>query len=721
MKKAHNFKWLKIFWPRPFDVEAVRSILIRIATMGRSGHIAFEVRASKESVRYLMGASEGDLLKLHDLIASVLPNTRFSGSDEHVQRADVSVARKLKLSHAGLSLDTGNTEAVIHALLAALAEAGHRDEEMVLQMILGNSCTPSFLPDKPANPSASWLDALRGTVGQAGGEAKRLMREKTECHGFGALARIGTSIQDIRKAQGHIRAVCGALRTMETAGARLSLAPCRPEDLNSVARPWFFPTRLSTKELPAFLGWPVGKLEYPGVAGLHPRVILPPRGYRGNDRAFGVTSIGDLKLGISAQDSLRHTVFVGPTGVGKSTAMRNLILADVASGRSVVVVDPKSDLIHSILERVPEERTEDVVVISPSASSPVGLNPLSTGGKSPTLTADTILATLQDLFADSWGVRTQDILTAALTTLASIKGSNLIWLPALLTDDSFRRRLLKHISDPVGLDAFWAGYESMSPAERNQVIAPVMNKLRQFLLRPELRAVLGQSEPKFQMSDIFYKRRIVLVELNKGIIGRDSAKLLGSLLIGQLWTLALGRAAIPPEKRRIVSVYIDEVADYLRLPGDLSDALSTARGMGVGLTLAHQFRNQLSANLRAAIDANVQNKVAFTLGAADARDMAAMAAGLEPEDFMLLPEYNVYATLLQGGKSTGWLSGKTLPASEALRPADELKAKSMAAYGRDKAEVVKEYLNAIGYLDRGDGKDDDTPDEPFSRRKRGET
>jgi hypothetical protein len=217
------------------------------------------------------------------------------------------------------------------------------------------------------------------------------------------------------------------------------------------------------------------------------------------------------------------------------------------------------------------------------------------------------------------------------------------------------------------------------------------------------------------MSDVFTKRRIVLVPLNKGVIGHESAKLLGALVIGQLWTLALGRASIPPERRHVVNVYIDEVQDYLKLPGDLSDALSQARGLGVALTIAHQYRSQLPQNLKAAIDANVRNKVVFGLNSGDARDMAAMAPSLEAVDFTLLPRYGVYASLQANGKSTGWVSGKTNKAMSATRPAYELRAKSMALYGMDAKEVEREYLSLLGYNKKGKT---NASEEPIGRRKR---
>lgn len=717
MKTAIELSWHEVIWPRPFSEDAVRDLLTRLATMNRCGHLVFEVRAAQGRIRYLVGVAEQDRHQLREVFGAVLPSIRFRAEKEHTHRAAMTLAKSLKLSRPILSLHTNNTEAIIRAVLASLAQTKHKGDETVVQLILGQAYTPSLLPDKLPDPNASWLDALRGSIGKASAESKRLMKEKADCYGFGAGIRIGAVAEDDRRMAGYIRSVYAALKTAETVGTRLELGSDRAEALNVGKRPWHLPLRLSIKELPLFLGWPLGETEFSGVTGLHPRIMLVPKDYLGDKRSFGKVSMSKVPLGISAQDSLYHTVLLGPTGAGKSTAMLHLILADIQAGRSVLVIDPKADLVNDILERLPEERADEVVIIDPSDSSPVGLNPLKVESNNPALTADTVLAVLHDLFADSWGIRTQDILSAALMTLTQVKGASLVWLPALLTDDKFRRKILKNIHDPIGLDAFWSGFEAMTLAERNQVIAPVLNKLRQFLLRPELRAILGQSEPKFSMADIFHKRRIVLVPLNKGIIGQESARLLGSLIVGQLWALALGRAALPAEKRHIVNVYIDEVQDYLRLPGDLSDALSQARGLGLSLTLAHQFRNQLPAHLRAAIDANAQNKVIFGLNAGDAREMAAMAPELEAVDFMLLPRYAVYAALQYRGKSTGWISGRTAPPSPAIRSAVELKAKSMETYGRDAALVEEEYLRAIGFKQ---SPDDINPDEPIGRRKRGE-
>ncbi len=359
---------------------------------------------------------------------------------------------------------------------------------------------------------------------------------------------------------------------------------------------------------------------------------------------------------------------------------------------------------------------DEVVIIDPSDPCPVGFNPLAFQNcQSPSLLADAVLSVLKEIWSDSWGVRIQDVLNAALLTLAEIEGASLLWLPALLTDEAFRRDVCSKVRDRVALKPFWEQFDSLRENERRQWIDPVLNKLRQFLLRPGLRNVLGQAHPKFSLADLFYHRRIVLVPLNKGMIGGESARLLGSLIVGLTWTLALSRAGIPAEKRHIVSVYIDELQDYLSLPTDLSDALAQARGLGVGLTLAHQYRDQLPPNIRSGIDANARNKIVFGLNAKDARDYAAMAPELSAEDFMSLPRYQVYASIQSGGKHTGWIQGRTLPPTPAVRDAAELKALSQAAYGIPAEEVEEAYLNMFN--------PDNIPAEspgnaPIGRRKR---
>ena len=325
---------------------------------------------------------------------------------------------------------------------------------------------------------------------------------------------------------------------------------------------------------------------------------------------------------------------------------------------------------------------------------PVGLNPLSTYGRSPELVADQLLYVFHSLYAQNWGPRTQDILHSALLTLVRNKQMTLIALPLLLTNTGFRRKLVATIDDPIGLEPFWALYENWSEAERTNAISPVMNKLRPFLLRPQIRAIIGQVNPRFNIREIFTKRTILLVNLAKGELGPETAALLGSLVIAQIWQATLGRSKVTPEKRHPVFIYVDEFQDYLRLPIDFSDALAQARGLGVGFVLAHQYMHQLDVPMRSAVINNVQSRIAFRLPFEDAKHLAA-GTNLEPEDFQSLGAYLCYVQLLARNSVQPWCSSKTLLAANPISDPDLIRNASRENYGMDRDQVENSILNLI--------------------------
>lgn len=259
-------------------------------------------------------------------------------------------------------------------------------------------------------------------------------------------------------------------------------------------------------------------------------------------------------------------------------------------------------------------------------------------------------------------------------------------LPLLLTDAGFRRRVVPTVSDPIGLQPFWSAYEAWSEQERIAAIAPVMNKLRPLLLRPEMRAVIGQAKGSFDLRRVFTERKILLVNLSKGLLGPETSALLGSLVISQLWQVVLGRVAIAPERRHPVFVVVDEFQDYLHLPVDLADALAQARGLGVGFALAHQYMHQLDVSMRSAVLANAQSRIAFRLGNEDARVLAAGSA-LAPDDFQSLGAFQCYAQLVARDAIQPWCSAQTLPPGKPTSDPAAVRAASREHYGVDRAET----------------------------------
>lgn len=593
--------WRQLHWPRPVDRKLLLGVLKRLAAEPRRRPLVFEARARAGQVNYLLGGDVSTLTRAARLIEELLPGTRLSALTE--PRASLPRCARLQIRVQALSLDTDTPIDAARVLLEALATAVKSGEETALQVALGPGIAPQSTSEKVNDPDSSWLDLLLRGNRPALPSVHTAVRSKRGQFGFRAVVRVAAAAPTEAARRALMVGLQSALGTLRASGNEIRLVRDFDGALDDARVPRSWPVNLTIEEIATLLAPPIGAHSLPGLPSPHPKLLGPGPGYREPTDAFAMSTAhgSNLKLGSDIRGRLYHSIFLGPTGAGKSTAMLHLIRADINAGRSVVVLDPK-DLVSDVLTQIPPHRLDDVVVIDPTQPNPVGLNPLITPGSNAELTADGILAIFKDLFASSFGPRTTDVMHAALLTLAYHGKASLVWLPRLLTDPTFRRKLTATLNDPVALEPFWAQFDALSPGQQAQTIAPSMSRLRQLLLRPSLRAVLGQVEPKFQLQDIFTKRRIVLVALNKGIVGPEAAKLLGSLIVAQLWQLTLARATTLAERRTPVSVYVDEMQDYLHLPTDLSDALSQSRSLGVAWHLAHQYRGQAPQDLLAAID-----------------------------------------------------------------------------------------------------------------------
>ena len=698
--------WHQLRFALPLAIETAVGLVERILADGSLGRVVLELRACGGQATWALGASAGE--RLVSVVRELVPGCRVSRgfSRRTVDQAVVVSARPV-----GAGLATDRLVAVVRAVLAALAVTAE-GEELVVQLQLGRRFSPQVLGR--VEPQG-WLELLGLVpIPSLSGERGRRMRAQVGRHRAAVCLRLGVRAASPLRQRVLLQGLLGALRLLEGPGVRLRARTEQPAKLDAVRRPWRTGLELGAGEIVAMASWPIGEGALPATPSAHPRVLALPQA-RETQRAFatGVADQAGERLGISIGDALYHTVLLGPTGAGKSTALAHLALADIRAGRGVLLIDPKTDLVADILARIPEQRSDDVVVIDPTSSRPVGINPLARtqtacgasssgggvagGGASPELVADTVLATLKGVFAESWGVRVEQVLSAALVTLARTPEATLVDLPLLLTNATYRQRLIAASgADPLGTGQFWAAYEALSEAQRQQWVGPVLTRLQPFLIRPHLRATLGQAAPSFDLGEVFTRRRIVLVSLNKGVLGAESARLLGSLLVGQLWPLILARAAVEPSRRHVVSVFIDEVQDYLSLPGSLADALAQARSLGAAFHLAHQYRGQLPAALKAGIDANARNKIIFSLSAADAAELARQAIGLEAADFQLLPRFGVYARTMHHGRENPWCQATTLPPTPPTQDALALRASSQARYGQDAAQVEAALLARIG-------------------------
>lgn len=711
MRRPTNFETFEIDYTRPVEFQDILDLMVRLSGYTRRQPFALEIRLTKNKVQYLLLSDSLDTPYLHKML-QVSNDIQFSKLHSKERKSTDNAWRvAIKCNH--FSFKTDGVENFTRSFLA-LSHHLKPQEEICVQVVVGKSRPPKPLARDLSPLNATWWQWISGNIPKLSKDSDKLIREKLRHAQFQADVRIGVRSDSHFRKNELYHTVLGAFRMLESSGVELFLNPISSEKVNKVQIPWSFPLTLSSQELASFWLAPIGEGELAGIANIHPKILRLPLGYKVPDvpvRKFG-ESLKNEPLQILPRDATQHLLVLGGTGVGKSTLLAQFILTDIQAGRSTLLIDPKGDLVREVLAHFPKERRADLVIIDPSSSNKIiGLNPFDlTRCTSPELVADMLLNLFQELFSDNWGIRTVDVLSHALTVLSQVENSNLTQLPQFLTNLAFRHQILSQISDPFLLD-FWQGYNQLSEAKREVLISPVLNKVRQLLLRKELRAMLASTSKKFNLIELFTSKKVVLVNLNRGQIGVTNAKFIGSLITNYIYQLTLHQARLTPENRPFLPIYIDELGQFLKLPVDLEDALAVSRSMKVGYILASQHLTQLPPTLRASVLSNCRSKIIFTLEHHEAKELATQAPKLVAEDFMSLAPFHFYAQMPIFYNNFKWVVGKSLPLSKIKQPIDDLYAESLERYG-DNIETFERIITL-------QNKKDETPPENLGRKKRG--
>lgn len=326
----------------------------------------------------------------------------------------------------------------------------------------------------------------------------------------------------------------------------------------------------------------------------------------------------------------RHIYIAGKTGSGKSTLMCNLAMGDILAGEGMAFIDPHGDTALDLLDSIPRSRINDVCYLDAAeAERPVGFNPVTriTPARRALATAG-IVAAFKHLWSESWGPRLEHFLYHGVAALVSRQHATLIDLPRVYTDDVFRERLLHQVVDPE-TQRFWRQeFPGYGKTLRSDAIAPILNKAGQIAASPQLRLILGQVAPRFDLGFAMNNRRILIVNLAKGTIGEQAANLLGSLLVSHMQLLAMERGSRPPGERVPFYAHIDE---FQTVGSDaFAPLLSEARKFKLYFSLANQFTDQLSRKVRSAVFGNAGTLIVFRVGSEDAELLAPEFRTMEP-------------------------------------------------------------------------------------------
>ncbi|NQV00751.1 MAG: type IV secretion system DNA-binding domain-containing protein [Parcubacteria group bacterium] len=388
--------------------------------------------------------------------------------------------------------------------------------------------------------------------------------------------------------------------------------------------------------------------------------IFAKTNFRGQERTFGIKRL----------DRRQHTYVIGKSGVGKTVLLKNMALQDINAGKGVCIVDPHGEFVEEVVDRIPSHRANDVVYFNPADTEyPVGFNVLQVPDpKYKHLIASGLMGIFTKMWANVWSARMEHILNNCILALVDTPGTTLLGINRILVDKDYRQKIVDNLKDPV-VKAFWINeYASWRDQFRNEAIAPIQNKVGQFLSTSLIRNIVGQSKSTIDVPEIMNSNKILLVNVSKGRVGEDNAGLLGAMLITKIQLESMERIRIPEDERKDFYLYVDEFQNFAT--DAFADVLSEARKYRLNLIIAHQYVGQLitetTTKVRDSVFGNVGTIISFRVGAADAEFLEKeFFPEFSLRDLVNLDNYNIYLKMMIDGVSSRPFSATTLPPMDA--------------------------------------------------------
>ena len=372
-----------------------------------------------------------------------------------------------------------------------------------------------------------------------------------------------------------------------------------------------------------------------------------------------------VEFGIKAKDRTRHVYIIGKTGLGKSTLLENMAVQDIANGEGMAFIDPHGKTAELLLNYVPEHRMKDVLYFAPfDLEHPVSFNVLEdVGFDKRHLVVSGLMSTFKKIWLDAWSARMEYILSNTLLALLETPGTTLLGVNRMLADKDYRKMIVDNVKDP-SVKSFWvdefAKYTDRFAAEATPAI---QNKIGQFTSNPLIRNIIGQSKSSFDIRKMMDENKIIIINLSKGRVGEANANLLGSMFITKIYLAAMSRADVSDRELQKLPnfyLYVDEFQSFAN--ESFADILSEARKYKLNLTIAHQYIEQMSEEVRAAVFGNVGTMITFRVGAFDAEILEKeFSPQFTAEDLVNLGFTQIYLKLMIDGVSSSPFSASTMP------------------------------------------------------------
>ncbi len=306
------------------------------------------------------------------------------------------------------------------------------------------------------------------------------------------------------------------------------------------------------------------------------------------------------------------------------------------------------------------------------------------------------------IWAGVWSARMEYILGNTVRALLESPGNSILGITRMYIDKQYRKRIVDNIKDPM-VRVFWTDeYANYDQKFVKDAVAPIQNKVGQFLSSAIIRNIVGQPKSTIDLREIMDNRKILLMDLSKGKVGEENAALLGAMIITKLQLAAMSRVDMREEDRPDFYLYVDEFQNFAT--ESFATILSEARKYHLNLIMGHQYIGQLTptkdnSRLRDAIFGNVGSMVCFRVGAADAEFLETEFAPVyTPNDLVNLPKYHILLKLMINGVSSEPFSARSIPVNPDFRTgnAEKVVRVSRERYGNPVEQVEERISRWMG-------------------------
>jgi len=461
---------------------------------------------------------------------------------------------------------------------------------------------------------------------------------------------------------------------------------------------------LSTEELASIYHFPLPTTSAARVKFLKAKPAEPPPNLPKEGVILGrnVFRGQEKMVKMKREDRGRHLYIIGQTGTGKSVLMKNMIQQDIVSGEGVAVIDPHGDLVDDILGLIPKERVNDVIVFNPGDTErPLGLNILEIDPDKPqqkSFVIDDFYKIIRMIYKDvpeAFGPIFEKFFKNSLMLLLDDYKNEvptIAEISRVFADEDYRELKLSRETNPE-IVRFWKFEAEKMSGEWSlpNMSGYITSKFAPFLINEYVRPIIAQQNSSFNFRDVIDNKKILLVNLSKGLIGDLNASLLGMIIVSKLLIAALSRVDTEEKSRQDFYLYIDEFQNFTT--DSIATILSEARKYRLNLIIAHQFIKQLQENIKNAVFGNVGSIAAFRIGPDDAEFMKnKFEPVFSPQDLMNIDNFNAYVSLLIENQTTRPFNIQTFPPAKGDQGlAETIKEISRLKYGRDREGVEKEF------------------------------